>query len=281
MFDFSGLMEYVGELESVYSEFVSFTKDNQVIGGMIGVWLLSVVTYFLRSIPNKISYYIDRYLTVSVTLNNKHESFHDFLIWYGKNKNINTNRTLRVDNGTYGHDNTTISVGFGNHYFRHGGRFFKMTRFIQSADGGDHIKEEISIKTIGFTQKPIINLIKSTIPKKKHKKYLYLFGKEGWARHGELPKRSWESVILRKGLKEEILAAIKEFEADKEWYVAMAVSARIVRDPGSGWPPGPGWFYAQSRSPSHGSQWNNHLNTVCRFWMAVFRTREASAPANR
>lgn len=221
--DLNEILSYVKQLEKIYSTFTAFTKDNPVVGGMIGVWLLGVITYVLRSIPNKIITFLKRYFTVTMTLNNRHRSFHHFIRWYEKNKDISTNRTLRVSNGIHGYDDTQISLGFGNHYFMEGIRPFKMRREILSADGNE-VKEEITLTTVGFSQKVLIDLIKKTIPTRKPNRHIYTLGSDGWKKSQKIPARTWESVILQQGQKERVLNFIKEFEQSKDWYYQMGIS---------------------------------------------------------
>ena len=222
--DFVEAVSYVGQIETLYSTFTEFTKANPVVGGMVGLWLMGVVTYLFRSIPMKLWNVIQRYTTVSVTLNNKHKSFHNLLKWYAKEKGVSSSRTIRISNGTYGWDETTVSLGLGNHYFMLGFRVFKLNRTIISSDGGDSVKEEIKISSLGFSQDGLMKLIDATIPDEKEDlPNIYVY-QEGWVENQELSKRSWDSVILKKGKKESILEFIEEFDSSKGWYQEMGVS---------------------------------------------------------
>lgn len=230
---------HLKEIEEFYNAFKAFTKANPVMGGMAGVWLLGVITYLLKSIPTKIWRNILRYTTVSVTLNNMNSSFHSLLSWYEKEKGVKNDRTIRITNGTHGWDETSVSIGLGYHYFIHKGFPFKLNRSIQSSDGGDRVKEEIRITTIGFNQKRLINLIKETIPKKKDfVPQLYTVEGDNWGISQELGKRSWESVILKNGQKDRILKFIEEFSNSKDWYVRMGISYKtgvlLEGPPGTG-----------------------------------------------
>lgn len=205
--------------EGLYSQFVAFTKTNPVVGGMAGLWLLGVVTFFLRTTPLTVINLIKRYTTVTGTLSDNHESFHDLLKWLEKEGKAGKARTIRVSNGKYGHNKTAISIGLGTHYFFHKFRLFKMVRNIISADGGEKVKEGISITTIGFSQKALIKLIKDTEPSKKQMQRIYTWADKNWVFMQELEGRPIKSVILDKGQKERILDFIKEFRDEKSWYV--------------------------------------------------------------
>ena len=230
---------HLSEIEEFYTSFKEFTKANPVMGGMAGVWLLGVITYFFKSIPTKIWRNVVRYTTVSMTLNNMNPSFHNLLSWYEKEKGVKNDRTIRVTNGTHGWDDTSVSIGLGYHYFIHKGFPLKLNRYIQSSDGGERVKEEISVTTIGFNQKRLIDLIEETIPKKKDfVPQLYTIEGDGWTKSQELGKRSWDSVILKDGQKDRILQFIEEFGNSKEWYTQMGISYKtgilLEGPPGTG-----------------------------------------------
>ena len=220
---------YIKQAEGFYSHFIEFTKTNPVVGGMAGLWVTGVLTYILRDVPRKIFSGIfklaDRYFTVKVVLDSGHESFFHFVKWYEQNKDVTKSRTMRVTNGAYGHDGAEVSLGYGYHWFMNKGWVFKLNRYKLESQGSDRQKEEITIKTLGFTQKRLFQLVTSTFPKEREFIPRVYVGKEGhWNRNHKLPKRSWGSVILKAGQKERILNFLEEFSAEKDWYVNMGIS---------------------------------------------------------
>jgi len=215
---------YGSDIQAIAKEFADFTKVNPVFGGMVGLWLMGVITFILKDVPRKIGNFLDRYLTVSVTMDNYHEAFYYFVKWYEKNKDVTKNRTMRITNGRYGGSITQIALGLGDHYFLHSGWAFKLNRSKLDSGGSEAQKEEITLKTVGLTQNKLHKLIKSTIPdKKEESNYIYLF-KDDWTRCEELPKRKLESVILKAGQKDRIIDFISEFQESKNWYNEMGVS---------------------------------------------------------
>ncbi len=223
------LIAYIKQAEGFYNQFIEFTKANPVVGGMAGLWVTGVLTYVLRDVPKKILQTIanlaDRYFTVNVTLDTGHESFFYFIQWYEKNKNVMNNRTMRITNGRYGYDNSEVSLGYGYHWFTHGKWIFKLNRYKLDSQASDKQKEEITIKTIGFTQKKLYELIKNTFPEKKEFIPRIYVGRDGeWSRKQKLAKRNWDSVILKAGQKERILNFLEEFSTEKAWYQNMGIS---------------------------------------------------------
>lgn len=216
-------LPYIKLVETYSKTFVEFTKANPVVGGVFGAWLLGVITYTLKSIPLKILGFLRRYATVSITLNNQNESFHYFLNWIAENKNVESFRTTRVSNGTYGHGKTTVSLGLGGHYMMFQKIPIKVGRYIDSHEGA-RTKETVTITTIGFSQKRLHELVKKTIPERVDNLSVYLFEDGSWRKETDLPKRSWDSVILKKGQKERILRFIDDFKNSKDWYDDMGIS---------------------------------------------------------
>ncbi len=210
-------------IEEVYSGFVEFTKVNPVVGGVFGAWLLTTTTYILKSVPMRFFELLKRYLTVSITFNSEHESFHYFLKWIAKNKDVNSFRTTRVTNGVYGYDNTTTSIGIGNHYMFFKKFPVKVNRNIESYEGSK-TKESITITTVGVNQKILTGLVEDIVPKKKEIKSTYLFQEGSWDKESDLPKRNWDSVILKEGQKDRILKHVEDFNKSKDWYEKMGIS---------------------------------------------------------
>lgn len=232
------VMEYLSQFQQYRTDFMEFAKGNPVVGGLVGIWLLGVFTYVFKSLPLKLYHFILRHITVSVTLNNANRSFHNMLEWYEKEKGVTNNRTMRVTNGQWGDGNANLSVGLGDHYFMFRGFPFKLNRSISSQDG-EKVKEEISIKTIGLTQKKLIKLIKATLPAERtFIPKIYVTSDHGWERSQTLPERSWDSVILEDGQKERILNFVEEFKESKDWYLKMGVSYKtgilLSGPPGTG-----------------------------------------------
>ena len=207
-----------GKIELLYSEFTAFTKINPVVGGMAGMWLLGVLTYFFRTIPFKLIAFVKRYTTVTATLNDNHESFHDFLKWFVENNKNDKTRTIRVSNGKWGCGETQVSAGLGHHYFMHKLRPYKLVRRIISSDGGDKVKEELTLTTVGFSQRALKTLINDTIPKRKKIQRIYTWNTSEWSFLKELDGRPLTSVILKAGQKDRILNFIEEFSKEKDWY---------------------------------------------------------------
>lgn len=228
MIDLELITTYISKAERIYSSFTSYTKENPVVGGMIGMWLLGAATYIVRYIPNQISYLFNRYLTVSMTIANREQSYYHILNWLDKNKKMANPRTVRGRNGNWGEGRLKLTPGLGHHYFRDGLRFYRLDRYKEKSDNSTHVKEELRLTTIGFKTAALVKFVESCVPKDqaKSKPEIHIWKDGDWNYLQELSYRSLDSVVLKKGQKERILDFIKEFTQNQEWYERTGVPYR-------------------------------------------------------
>lgn len=228
----------VSKLEFLYKDFTAFTKVNPVVGGMLGLWLLGTATYVFKTIPYRLLNSVKRYTTVVATLSSANQSFYHMLEWLDKQGKSKNSRTIRVSDGVWGYDSANVSLGLGDHYIRLGFRFYKIKRAILSADGGNKPKEELHIITYGFSQKPLLKLIKESSPKQKIARNIYTFDDGKWSFNQEMHSRRIETILLKKGQKERIIEFLKDFDREKQWYdkhdVAYKTGMIFNGPPGTG-----------------------------------------------
>ena len=221
------LKPYASQIEKIAIGFTEYTKSNPVVGGMIGVWLLTCITYVFKQIPSKFYNFLQRQFTVTVTVHNRDETFYHLLKWYDKKGFGKKARTLRVNNGRWGNDKMILSAGFGYHYFWWGFRVFKLVRSEEKASIGNDVKELISISTYGRSQAPIRALLDDIVPDHEQSETrIYLWGSDGWLFQRSQPGRSLESVVLPQKQKDLVLRHLSRFKADKEWYLDNGIPYR-------------------------------------------------------
>ena len=183
--DIGIIQHWVSKIELVYKDFTVFTKANPVVGGMLGLYVMGVVTFFFKTIPLRVYRSIKNFLTVETTLTSNKKSFYLFLRWFeNQNFKFKYTRSFSIDNGRWGHDKSLETIGYGTHYFYHKGRIFRIIRTLKDSQNTD-FKETIEISTLGFTTKSVKRIIDESQKRvKKNKKepiYNYLFTlSEGW-----------------------------------------------------------------------------------------------------
>lgn len=223
------LTPYIEYIEGAAKWFAAYTKDNPVVGGIFGAWCLGTGTYIFRQIPDSIYETLQRQFTVSITIHNRDEVFFHFLRWYEKEGLGVKARTLRINNGMWGTSkrDVILSAGFGHHYFWRGLRPFKLERKKEDSSLGTEVKEQITITTLGRSQKSIRDLIKAFIPSdERTDTRIYEWGSDGWKYSTAQPARPFDSVILTAEQKRTILEHIHRFKTDKEWYLKNGIPYR-------------------------------------------------------
>ena len=106
--------EYSSQIEFIAIEFATFTKANPVVGGLMGVWVVGMLTYVFREVPRKILAMLRKQFTVRITLESQDEIFRRMGMLLEELGVSTKNRSLRAVNGRYGHSRkTTISSGYG------------------------------------------------------------------------------------------------------------------------------------------------------------------------
>ena len=106
---------------SYSKQFISLTKDNPVLGGVIGLYGAGVLGYFTKDLPGRflsgIKSIINKQFTISIKLNNSDYVFDNFMSWYEKEGFSKKSRTLRAQDRNKGTSTFEIGAGLGDHYF--------------------------------------------------------------------------------------------------------------------------------------------------------------------
>jgi len=193
--------ELILQAQFYLGEFNTWAKELPMVAGVVSLWGLGVITYITRHIPTQIYAVLEKQFTVTLDLRSCDEIYIWFLNWYHKQGYSNKSRTLKAQNIYDDDDNETvlISAGYGDHYFWYNGRVFKLSREEQENKDSYKVKEEITLSTIGRSQKSFRKLLEEIIPKKDEKLelteiYTWEFGE--WSHSREQLPRPLDSVIL-------------------------------------------------------------------------------------
>lgn len=221
-------------------------KQNPMIAGAVSLWFLGSLSYVARNIPQQVWIWIVKQSTVTLTINNVDEVYHHFIDWYHKSGRSSSSRTLLAGNGKWqeqtGEYSTTVSAGYGTHYFIFSGKIFKLERNVKETNLGKEVKETITITTIGRTQAQFHSLLEEITPK-EHKTNVTKVLKwntsdEYWRNYGYRRSRSLDSIILPPETKEQITHHITNFLQNADWYNEHGIPYRtgliLYGPPGTG-----------------------------------------------
>jgi mitochondrial chaperone BCS1 len=213
-----------------FNDFNSFTKSNPVVSGIIGLWGLGVVTYFLKEIPQKIIEIIKEQFTVTLYLSCRDEAYYHFLRWYQVKGYSAKARGLKLNDSGSTYNDTILSAGYGQHYFFYKNYPFRLIRRKETNTGLRNIKEEIIILTIGRSQKRILDIIADITPKpdkKKLTKVMKWTDDHGWHFSFEQKSRQLDSVILSDQNQSFLRKSLDRFKSDKTWYEEHGIPYRM------------------------------------------------------
>jgi len=225
-------------LNTVYTDFLAFAKENPVLSGIIGLWGAGLITFFLKDIPSKILGFIVRQLTTTLVIHNEDEIYYDFLSWVSSTNLRSFVRTLNVNNA--GSAKSHVSMGFGFNVFFFNRRMFFLKRDEVEANDTFRSKERITVTLLGRRHDIFIKLFNVVIEAKEDKsKTTIMKYKHGWwGTQARQFKRDLSTVILEKHVIDEITSHIDRFISNKGWYMQNGIPYRtgilLQGPPGTG-----------------------------------------------
>lgn len=216
---------------NLYQQFITLTKSNPVIAGVVSLWGLTVVTFLLIKVPKSVFRFLKREFTTTLEINSTHigtnlETFNNFLTWHATNYAARFSRSLSLNGGFQ--EGTVIGMGGGRHYLWYKRRFFWLTREQIQQTGGYHIYFEIKINMLGRNRKAIFDLIEEIKFKDTPDRVgVFTFDKD-WARLTDVSKRRLETVVLEKNTKQKLVDTIEDFKKSRQWYVDRGLPFKLT-----------------------------------------------------
>lgn len=215
--------------------FSKMMNDYPWMMGLYSLYGMAVITYLTKFIP-KIWNFIYSQSITTLELNNAGWSgneahFLAFMEWYLKSPYAKWSRYLSLDgkfhrweddeptNKTY-----VIGAGYGTHFFFYKKRLFWFSKGTLQSSGSEKEKQNIVIKTLGRTQKPLVDLVADFAVKPKETDISIFNYKDDWEQISSVTKRPLSSVILRKDIKDELVGNLEYFYTNREWYVSRGLA---------------------------------------------------------
>lgn len=228
---------------TLYSKAVA---SNPVLA-MFAVYVVGVLTFLLRSLPKAVWKLLVRNITTSLEINNagqvsNMEQFNCFMKWFMKSPWARYSRTLHVGaSQRYEYDQDYKRVygpGDGRHFFFANGRLFWFFKEELPSTSGDKVKHRITIYTFGRKHAPIQKLIESfEYVQDPQTIGIYMYN-QGWSRVADMPKRSFETVVIDEEQKNHMLERTNWFVNNKQWYRDKGLAYKLTNlfhgKPGTG-----------------------------------------------
>lgn len=122
--------------------------------------------------------------------------------------------------------------GVGAHAFRHEGALVWLTRSREDrkGDGGNYERETYTVNTFGRSTLPaqrfLLSAAEFAASERKGKVPVYRVRYRGWESDADLSARRLDTVVLRRGQMEELVADVDRFLARRAWYEDHGVPFR-------------------------------------------------------
>jgi len=242
-----------GVIESLQSAFAS----SPLLSGGTTLAVVGILAMWLREVPAKVAAWARHFLVTTLTVDSRDELMFPALVEYMDSRDalrrINnfTVRTVRQQSSTYqslqdelqqgGRPAALFSPGEGFHLFFLDGRLMWMKREIQVAA---IVVEKITLSTFGRDKRPLEAIVHAAmnhrIERELNRIAVYVpspYNNE-WTRARLGNNRKLDSVVLKAGQKEAVLADLERFFAARERYETLGIPWRrgylLYGPPGTG-----------------------------------------------
>ena len=219
----------ISQFNEYFVTFSTFLKANPVVAGAFSLWGLSVITFIVIRIPQRVYYFLKRQFTTSVTLNSQDKVFYDVLDWIEKEKTNSFIRNYNFNNSRFGWGNAKFSIGYGSFPFLHNSKLCFFNRYTVEGNQTEYSKEKIDITVFGRNQKILRDLYSYTVKDKDNDINtfnMYIWKENNWVYCREQNKRNVESIVLDSDQKNRIFKHIDDFQNNKEWYLKNSIPYR-------------------------------------------------------
>ena len=231
--------------------------SNQLLSGGLALALFGMLAMWLRELPGKFLQWAKHFFVTTLTVDSRDELLFPALVEYMDSRDalrrINnfTVRTVRQNTSAYqslhdelqqgGRPATVLSPGEGFHLFVLDGRLMWMKREVQVANA---IVEKIALSTFGTDKRPLSRIVDAAMEQRISREInriaIYVpnpYNNE-WTRARLGNNRKLDSVVLKAGQKEAIVADLRRFFASRERYETLGIPWRrgylLYGPPGTG-----------------------------------------------
>ncbi|MEO8506511.1 MAG: AAA family ATPase [Betaproteobacteria bacterium] len=241
----------------MFESLQSALASNQLVSGGIVLAALGLAAMWLRELPAAVARWGKHYFVTTLTVDSREELMFPALVEYMDSRealrriNNFTVRAVREQGSSYqslhdelqqgGRPTPLFSPGEGFHVFVLDGRLMWMTREVQV---GAAVVEKISLSTFGRDKRPLETLVHAAmshrIERELNRIAIYVpnpYSNE-WSRARLGNNRKLDSVVLKEGQKEAIVADLDRFFASRQRYETLGIPWRrgylLYGPPGTG-----------------------------------------------
>jgi len=201
--------------------------QNQFASGGLLLMVIGAVGAYLRSIPEKLWYWIVGQTTMMITVKDDDAAFVWVKEWFLDQKFLKRVRRIDLDT-TLQSERVALIPAPGLHWFWYAGRPFQVsfTRTENTKERTARRMESLTFRTVGrkqaFLRQFVDDVVRSHNKRRGVQSWLYTYN-DGWDYSENYTARLLDSVVLQPGDKECLVDDIGRFRRSKQRYSRLGV----------------------------------------------------------
>jgi len=205
----------------VIDTLIRYISTNPLLIGGIGTLLFGSVMYFIRDIPMRIYHTIKRMTTIEITLTSDSFLYHEIL------RVLSTARIgLFARNYSTDHEGDVVS-GYGSSVAIFERRLITFNREL--IEGKLRLDEKLSITVFSRNVDILRRMIaKARLPKPDDMVKIYTAASGWWGSPIRRRKRSLDTIFTNGDVKNTIIAKVRWFMANEQWYIRRGIPYKLV-----------------------------------------------------
>jgi len=205
----------------------TYCNSNPVIAGLVGLWGLTVLTFFVKTIPSKLMTLIKKHLTTTIYLYNYTYAYHQFMKWIDDKDMVKKFRAVSIISGRYGDEEEhTKGVGYGKHVIFLKGR--PLIIELEEKESDSYMEKNVlRITKLGRSHKFFNDILKEINVKDNSIIKVYKDAESNWVFNKKQRKSYIENVCLEKEKKALLFNTIKKFIVKEKWYLEKGIPHRL------------------------------------------------------
>jgi len=229
------------KLQHAYTQLNTLAQGSPVIAGIVSLYGLGLLTYFLKDIPKKFIGFLAKHLTTRVEISNMNDCFLHILKLFEKNDTVNKIRCIKFFNGKWGNDQSiTKGIGKGKHivWFNHVPISIQLTK----TDTTQSSEEKLCIELVklGRSHKLFDKLLQEMqLPEVYDEKIIGIYEFDSsWNKLLNIPSRDFNTIFIEEDKKKLLISSIEDFLSKESWYLERGIPYQLgimlYGEPGTG-----------------------------------------------
>lgn len=228
----------MNSINALVANFHAYAQANPMIAGAVSLWGLGVVTFVFRRVPLSIGRFLLSQFTTTVEFDNgafgyARFNYMRFMLWYQQTRWFKYTRSLAlIGAGDLVSENTrTMEVGVGNgtHFYFYKGRLFIASASTESKAGTDNKLRTVRLRMFGRSHQAMEAMINEFVYRTApSQSCVQTWRGSHWASTGLMEHRNLDTVIIKREIKDSVIAEIEQFFKDEAWYAARGLPWKKV-----------------------------------------------------